>query len=406
METHSSVRRHRIVFITSNTTWGGSEELWSASAAELAAAGHEITIFKEGIRDDAPRLTELRALGCRIHDLGRVPFLPAFVSAWIARFTIPYYGQQLVRLRFLLRYVLRPDLVVISQGGNLDGMFLAGICRRLGLRYVLIVQKASDMYWPHDLQLAKLRDIYSDALGCYFVSEHNRRLTEEQLGVELPRATIVRNPFLVPFTPRHDWPEQRDAMRLACVGRLYPKEKGQDLLLRVLARLKWRARPLSITFFGEGPNRAGLEEMAKHHRLTSVSFAGFVEDVSSIWNDHHGLVLASRCEGLPLVLVEAMLSGRVPIVTNVAGNGEVVTDDVTGFLASAATEDAVDEALERAWQRRDEWRAIGARAATHIRTLVPESPGAELAATLLRIANIGDAVPLLDEEPDAVASAM
>ena len=39
--------------------------------------------------------------------------------------------------------------------------------------------------------------MYAEAKACFFVSEHNRRLTEEQLGFELPRATVVRNPFLV-----------------------------------------------------------------------------------------------------------------------------------------------------------------------------------------------------------------
>lgn len=102
-------------------------------------------------------------------------------------------------------------------------------------------------------------------------------------------------------------------------------------------------------------------------------------------SSHHGLVLPSRCEGLPLVLVEAMLSGRVAIVTNVAGNTEVLTDDVTGFVAAAPTEDALDEAMERAWRRRGEWRAIGSTAATRIRELVPPDPAGDLAAELLRV---------------------
>ena len=114
-----------------------------------------------------------------------------------------------------------------------------------------------------------------------------------------------------------------------------------------------------------------------------MSFAGFVDDVAGIWTDHHGLILPSRCEGLPLVVVEAMLSGRVSIATDAAGIAEVIDDGVTGFLAAAATEDGLDAALERAWQRRDEWPAIGAAAAVRIRELVPEDPAAELARMLL-----------------------
>ena len=234
--------------------------------------------------------------------------------------------------------------------------------------------------------------VYRAARACFFVSEHNRRLTEEQLGFQLPRAAVVRNPFLVSWEPRTDWPDDRSELRLACVGRLHPKEKGQDLLLRVLARRRWRDRPLSVTFYGEGLQRASLERMASNLNLTNVSFAGFVGDVLAIWSVHHGLILPSRCEGLPIVLVEAMLSGRVPVVTNVGGNAEVVDDGITGYLAAAPTEDALDEAMERAWSERHRWREVGAAAAARIRTLIPREPERCFATRLVELASSAEAL--------------
>src|SRR6266542_5770596 len=58
------------------------------------------------------------------------------------------------------------------------------------------------------------------------------------------------------------------SIELACIGRLHPKEKGQDLLLRVLARGGWRDRPLSVTFYGDGLQRGRLERMAHNPGLT------------------------------------------------------------------------------------------------------------------------------------------
>lgn len=374
----------RFVFISSNNGWGGSEELWSATAAAIAAEGHAVTVYKSGIDDREPRIRRLRELRCALRELNGA-LVPRRLASLLATFTyLGSYGLQLARLWLWLRFSRRPDLVVISQGGNHDGVFLAEVCRRLKLPYVLISQKAGDFYWPIDSRRNRVREVYEAARACFFVSEHNRRLTEEQLGIALPHASVVRNPFLVPAEPRSDWPEERDGIRLACIGRLYPMEKGQDLLLRVLARDRWRLRPVSVTFYGTGNQRAGLEEMARHAGLTSVTFAGFVREIASVWNDHHGLVLPARCEGLPLVLVEAMMSGRVSIVTDVAGR-EVVDDGLTGFIATGATEDALDEAMERAWQRRDEWRAIGAAAAKRIRELVPPDPAAVMAETLLAL---------------------
>ncbi|MDP9190078.1 MAG: glycosyltransferase family 4 protein [Acidobacteriota bacterium] len=379
-------KRCRFIFISSNGSWGGSEELWSATAASLAETGHEITVFKGGIDNEQPRLRRLRELGCRMYDLEWWPFFLRKAYPFMKRIAHGFaYACQIVRLRIGLAFTSAADLVILSQGGNSDGVYFGNVIRKRQQPYVVIVQKASDLYWPSDPQLDSMRAIYGEARACFFVSEHNRQLTEEQIGMALPHATIVRNPALVPWERRSDWPDDGQGLRLACVGRMQTMEKGQDLLLRVLASDKWRKRPLSVTFYGAGPNRIGLEEMAQYLELTSVTFAGFVHDVAAIWNDHHALILPTRCEGLPLVLVEAMLSGRLPIVTTAGGNAEVVDDDVTGFLANAATEDALDEAMERAWSRRDEWQTIGEAAATKIRTLVPPDPAGAMAAMLLRL---------------------
>jgi glycosyltransferase involved in cell wall biosynthesis len=288
-------------------------------------------------------------------------------------------------MRLCLRFGLRsrPDLAVISQGINLDGFVAATLCRELGIPYVLISQKAADMYWPGDDHREEARLMHTGALRSLFVSEHNRRLTEEQLGCTLANSAVVRNPYHADWTQRAEWPSDSQGYRFACLARLDVREKGQDLLLRVLAQPKWRSRPIEVRFYGSGHNAEGLEAMARWLGLHNVSFRGFTEDPASIWNECHGLILPSRCEGLPLSLVETMLCGRVAVVTDVGGASEVVSDGSSGFLASAATEQHLDEALERAWERRDEWPAIGQAAATEIRKLVPPDPAAALAALLL-----------------------
>jgi glycosyltransferase involved in cell wall biosynthesis len=89
---------------------------------------------------------------------------------------------------------------------------------------------------------------------------------------------------------------------------------------------------------------------------------------------------------LPLSLVEAMMSGRPAIVTNVGGNAEVIEDRVTGFLA-APTEDSIDAVLDEVWERRQELREMGQLAANRIRKLVPAKPQEEFAQVLLEMGN-------------------
>lgn len=377
-------RTCRIAFVSSNSLgWGGSEELWSAAAAELAADGHPVAVMKPGLGRTDKRAERLRALGCRMTDLRRLPLVPDRLVALLVRFSWLFeYAVRALRFRVALR-AFRPELVVLSQGGNVEGLFYAKRILRLGTPYVLIVQKVAEMYWPADHELDELRRVYAGARACLFVSEHNLRLHEAQLGMKLPNAEVVRNPFLVPWDRPEPWPAEDEGLRLACVGRLYPREKGQDILLRVLARDRWRDRPVHLSFFGGGAHLEGLKATAAYLGLTKIAFAGHATDVTAIWRDHHALALPSHCEGLPLALIEAMLSARVAIVTDVAGHREVVTDGTTGFLAAAPTDDHVDEALERAWQRRSEWKAIGEAAARQARALVPPDPARVLADKLV-----------------------
>ena len=377
--------RKTIVFVTSNFTWGGSEFLWSRAAGELAARGHEVRAYKNIFDPADENVSRLKALGVRCIELARFPVIPRGAYSLLLSLT-PYlnHAYQAFKLYLSLRLRARPDLIVLSQGGNHDGWLLGAVCRRAGRPFVIVSHKATDLYWPRDRFLNEIREMYRAADHTFFVSTHNQALTAEQLGEPILRSSIVRNPFLVPWAMRGDWPAG-DGASFACVGRLYPLEKGQDILLRVLARPKWRERAISVTFYGEGDQRAALEGMARYLGLANVKFAGHVSDVASIWTRHHALILPSRAEGLPLVLVEAMLSGRIAIVTSIAGNAEVTQDDQTGFVASAPTEEAFDEAMERAWRRRTEWRAIGARAAARIRTLVPEDPAADFADALLKL---------------------
>jgi glycosyltransferase involved in cell wall biosynthesis len=398
--------RH-IAFVSCNEThWGGSEELWGAAAAELARRGHRITVAKPNLPKEEPAVKRLHDAACKLHDLAKFPLLPKVFYGFFSLISrAAGLSWQLVRLDIALRFS-RPDIVILSQGGNWDGFLYAGVLRRLGIPYALICQKATELYWPSDWMRARCKAMYAGARGAYFVSRHNHRLTEQQMGMAIPDAEVVRNPFLTAWDAPLPWPDTNDGLKLACVGRFFPMEKGQDVLLRVMALPKWRARDVRVSFFGAGDRAEGLQEMASFLGLDNVAFPGFVRNVQGgIWAQHHGLILPTRAEGLPLVVVETMLAGRVTITTDVAGSAEVCTDGETGFIAAAPTEQAIDEAMERAWAARAEWPAIGAAAAASIRTQVPPSPASAFADIVLRLVNRGAAQAQIADPVEEFAKA-
>ena len=353
--------------------WGGSEELWSGVASRLSSLGYSVSanIVKWPKRSD--KIERLAASGISVHERsesGGIALLykkmrPKSVFRWLDR--------------------VKPDLVVISQGAHIDGADWMKACFDRKLPYATIAQSASEHFWPADGQAKMLAELYRGARRSYFVSRRNIELTETQLAIHLEQAEVIRNPFTVDYNIQLPWPIFDGTWNIACVGRLNAYTKGQDLVLNLMAQSKWQQRPIKVTFYGTGCNEERLQWLAKLKRIANVRFAGHVSDVSKIWQENHAMILASRFEGLPLVEVEAMLCSRMCIVTDVAGNAELINDGIDGFVAEAATVKHLDDALERAWECREQWRVMGLSAAKSIRENIPTDPIGEATVKILSL---------------------
>lgn len=357
--------------------WGGSEELWSRSALRLLADGFEIDVHTKRWHEPIWHLTVLEKAGASL-------FIPP-----------PSYRSFFRRLLDRLRTVQppveawlesrRPSFCLISMGWFQEGLEWMQACQKLKIPYAVLVQAAGVGLWSNDDEVRSLRQGYLAARVCYFVSLGNLKVVQSQLACRLDNAKIIYNPVNVARSTVIPWPATDAGWRLACVARLDFYSKGQDLWFDVLTREKWRQRALTVSLYGAGPCQGALQQLKQLHDLNNLSLKGHVTDVAGIWRENHGLIMPSRIEGLPLALVEAMLCGRMAVVTDVGGNAEVVEDGITGFIARAPTAGLLDEALERAWERREEWQAMGQRAGQTIREKTPEDPIGFFVEDLLRV---------------------
>ncbi|TVP61461.1 MAG: glycosyltransferase [Nodularia sp. (in: Bacteria)] len=368
--------------------WGGSEELWSQTAIWLASQGHTISASVEPYPQPRPKLTQLSHQGISVQIRQTVP--PSLVKRVLKRLKLLRSvdtTQQLFQ-HWLLQ--IKPDLVCFSSGAvaDMELEYLASVCIVQSIPFVTVGQANSELFWPNSERAERLGKIFRSAKQCFFVSQANRHLFEKQIATPLINAEVVCNPFQVNYDAAPPWTEPTKPLswQLACVARLDPSAKGQDLLLDVLAQQKWRDRPLKVSLFGSGPMEQTLRQLVSHYQLEStIQFAGHVSNVEDIWRSHHALVLPSRYEGLPLSLVECMLCSRPAIVTDVAGNKEVLDDAETGFIAEAPTVKHLDQAMERAWEQRHNWQAMGELAGNRIRQKVPRNPVVEFGQCLLKI---------------------
>ena len=362
--------------------WGGSEELWCRAATVLLGQGHEVHFNCRRWHPTPEPLERLIAAGAKPH------FRPRLRLGRSLRRTLE--RLRLIRFKFV-RWLerTRPDLVLISFSCHMDDPHIALACHLRGIRYAVLLQAASPANWIPAKSVDEFRAAYANAERCYFVSRENCDLIETNLALNLPHAEIVDNPFNVRADAAPAWPSTETAWKLACVARIHFVSKSQDVLLRVMRQPKWRARPLQVVLWGnDNGDLRQVERLIDLYGIRDkVSYGGFATDIEELWSHHHGLLLPSRSEGNALSLIEAMLCGRVPITTNVGRAAELIDDNHSGFIAPAATVELVDDTLERAWQRRDDWQAMGRRAATTIRQRHSLQPPEDFANRLLDLAS-------------------
>jgi glycosyltransferase involved in cell wall biosynthesis len=367
-----------VVFIAANeyVPWGGSENLWAGAAEKLVRRGVEVTISTFQWPAPVKQIEHLRSLGCRVIYRKR----PSLLRRGMRNF---FPGRD--HARHVRKLSADADLTVVSQGDIVQGLPWLEALRAKGLKYATIVQGASEIGWPDDLEIDRLASVYESACCAYFVSEATRDLTRRELVTPIPQARVVRNPFNVRYDALPPWPSNSAQLSLAFVSRLEIRGKGHDVLLQVLSLPHWRERDIRVSLFGDGPNERALRRWVETANLRSVQFGGFTEDIENIWASHHALVLPSRFEGMPLVLIEAMLCGRPAIITDVGGVREVLRDGVNGFLAKAATVELLDEAMNRAWEDRHRLKQMGEQAAIDVRKFVPPDPIEDFVRELLSL---------------------
>lgn len=142
----------------------------------------------------------------------------------------------------------------------------------------------------------------------------------------------------------------RDGVQLGLLaaGRL-SLEKGFDLLIEAIGMLRGRGILVRVHVAGEGPERPRLEQRVAQLELESlVKFLGYNRDMQTLYANADCLVLSSRSEGLPMVVLESM-AHRLPVVATPVGDvPNVLLEGKLGFLAESPSAESIAAAIGRA----------------------------------------------------------
>jgi glycosyltransferase involved in cell wall biosynthesis len=376
---NKSVKR---IFIVSSIEedWGGSETLWFAAIPYLLKQGIKVMVLKENINRFHPKFIHLSSLGVLLADL--INAVPGKKKEELD-YANNTFENKIANYCIQLE-VFKPDVVLINQGINFDGLFYGLFAHKQQIPYCVIAHKAVEFFWPSFKDRLFQKEVFSSSKINFFVSDHNINITQHQFGMAIPNITRVYYPI-----KRYDqpirFPSIDDGFHLACIGRLFITDKGQDILLRILSKPIWKERNINVDFIGSGVDETGLKEMAAFLDVKNVAFKGYVQH-DNIWEQYHALILPSRSEGLPLVVQEAMAAGRMVIGTDAGGTAELLQDGINGFIGDPTLK-SFEEAMERAWLARNNWSTIGEKAFETFHAFYPSDPIQDFSQHLIDIAN-------------------
>ncbi|HWF91055.1 MAG TPA: glycosyltransferase family 4 protein [Terriglobales bacterium] len=171
---------------------------------------------------------------------------------------------------------------------------------------------------------------------CFTVSDFNRgfilehypqiapgKIVVSRIGVALPPLEVV---------PRRS----ASPLRMLSVGRLHAV-KDHAFLIHACRALKDRGCQFTCQIVGDGPERNTLARMIEEFGLANeISLAGHLphEELDPCYASADLVVLTSRSEGIPLVLMEAMARKKLVLAPAITGVPELVVHGETGFLYS------------------------------------------------------------------------
>lgn len=302
-----------IVHLLAPGAVGGLESVVRALATGHARRGHTVRVAAVVDSDRTPH-----------------PWVDALRSDGVEVMPLIFPGRRYLRERAAVEAFCRElqPSVVHSHGYRADVVGAAG-ARTAGVPIVSTVHGFTGGGWKNRMY----ERVQCRALSGFDAVVSVSMPLAEQLsmaGVPRDRLHIIpnayggRTTFASPDEARRTLGVPPGVSHVGWIGRL-GREKGADVLIDSLRRLA--ERDIVVSIVGDGRERRALERLVAANGLDGiVRFHGMVPDAARLVRAFDVVVLSSRTEGTPIVLLEALAAGVPVIASRVGGIPDVVTE--------------------------------------------------------------------------------
>jgi len=120
---------------------------------------------------------------------------------------------------------------------------------------------------------------------------------------------------------------------VAMVGSVY-EIKNPFLFCHIAEEVLKKRKDTTFLWIGDGPMLPEMNEYIKSKKLNNIKFIGSIDyqDIKDAWNAIDVLLLTSKIEIFPLILLEAYQNKSLVLSTNYLGVAEVIKNGFTGYI--------------------------------------------------------------------------
>ena len=290
--------------------WGGGEKWMVTAGKGLKERGHHVTLSG---KSNSVFLTKAKESGLDI--------LPLNIYA-------DYNPFKILHTKWILKKK-KIDVIVLNLNKDIR---VAGIAARMADIPVIIARNGIQLFsdkWKHKMTI-KLVD------GIITNSKSIKNAYNQFSWMNKNKTTVIYNGLelknnIKPLDIKTIWNIPKNHVVFVAAGRLVP-QKGFDLLIEAANRLKKSTRPFTLLIAGMGKDRKSLQEKIVLNKLSNVKLIGFQNNLPPILKASDYVIMPSRQEGMPNVVMESMALGKSVLAAKVNGVSELMDHNRTGYI--------------------------------------------------------------------------
>jgi glycosyltransferase involved in cell wall biosynthesis len=241
-----------------------------------------------------------------------------------------------------------PEVIQCNAGDTLKFAVLSK--KIFGWKQPIVARNASmvSLYIKNPFTKILNQWLYNNVDFVASVSENSKKDLNTLFPKTKDKTTVIPVGIEIYKPKSVEWQGGQNAQKHIIHVGGFSFEKNHEGLLSIFKKLLENNPNIHLHLLGEGPKRVAIQQLAIDMKLTdSITFYGWISNPMDYICKADVLVLPSIIEGLPGVILEAMIS-KIPVVAySVGGVSEVVQNDTTGYLVEKNDEEAFVVALEK-----------------------------------------------------------